>query len=90
MTTNFRNESTGSVTRTAVLMTDRGIYDNLGLSVLEPGRWLLMAVLGLGLICLLRAGEVLRRLAHQGRDRPVPDGRPAEGAATQAAGQPPN
>jgi YVTN family beta-propeller protein len=39
------------------------------------GPLLLMAVLGLGLICLLTAGEVLRRSAHQGRDRPVSDGR---------------
>src|SRR5689334_8803326 len=34
----FKNESTGSVARREVLMTDGGVYDNLGLSVLEPGR----------------------------------------------------
>lgn len=34
----FRSPTTGSTNRVAVLMTDGGVYDNLGISVLEPGR----------------------------------------------------
>ena len=35
----FRSDVNAAPERHIVLLTDAGVYDNLALSVLEPGRW---------------------------------------------------